>query len=92
MRVLGNHERRIIAARRRPSPQRPDPRRPSLFAELERLLSEVERATGARRALGVRNRQGDDVGALVAEVGALYADPTQLAAVLNRLATSYPKR
>ncbi len=35
---------------------------------------------------------GDDVGQLVAEAGALYADPTQLAAVLKRLAASYPRR
>lgn len=35
---------------------------------------------------------GDEVGQLVQETGTLYADPAQVAALLKRLAASYPQR
>ncbi len=35
---------------------------------------------------------GEDITGLIEELGQLYASPDQLAAMLNRLATSYPKR
>jgi hypothetical protein len=36
--------------------------------------------------------KGDELGDLVEELGALYADRAQLTAMLNRLSSSYPRQ
>ncbi len=69
-------------------------REPDFPLHISTVAAEARAAAAELRARVVGRVEwlsGDELGDLAAEIGALYSDPSQIAALLTRLSASYPR-